>query len=149
MKTIIPLAFLLVEPWASAEPASKADYAVSGFRDSFAVYQASIKDAPPVEEPLPEREDRETIKLESFSVVGSIARRDLENAIRDHAIEQAATEIERSFSWKRGGLIASKKIGSVTADLGLWPKLESSYTSGAFGTANIKRLRVDLLHLRW
>jgi len=149
MKAMIPLAFLMTSVAAWAETPTKADAAVSEFRGSFATYQTSLKDAASSTEPVVDKDDRDLVKLETFSVVGSIARQDLEKAIRDHSEEQAKTEIERSFSWKRGGLIASKKIGTMTADLGLWPKVESSFQSGADGAKSILMLRVDLLHVRW
>jgi len=149
MKALIPLVYLVGSLTIWAEPKANLEEAVSEFRGSFARNHNSQSEKQPSTEPTSENDNRDVIKLESFTVTESVLRHDLENAIRDHAAEQERTETERSFSWKRGGLIASQKIGKMTADLGLWPKVGASFQAGASGAKTIPTLRVDVLHVRW
>lgn len=83
------------------------------------------------------------VQLEAMTVVESILRRDLERTLRD----RAAQAEEAKFKWTRGGLLKTKYIGRVQADMGIWPKLMER-EHGAWAVREVI-LKVDLLNLRW
>lgn len=87
--------------------------------------------------------DNDIVKMDTVTVVERIARKDLEESIREHnELEQ-----EKEFGWTKGGLIGVKRFGRVQAEFGAWPR----FMSVPSGISNQQQtgVRIDLLHLKW
>ena len=144
MKLVLFVFFAATSAVAQAQESSPPSQYKAILRESF-VYSTPTDNerSPPLAIRGPGPLEDEPIAMDTVTVTESIGRRDLDKAIRD----RAALEDGKKFEWNRGGLIATKKIGHVDADLGLWPTLETK-TLGRVGS-NVIRLNVDVLHLRW
>lgn len=103
---------------------------------------------PPVENKT-ETAEEPILRLEPFKVTGTPAfHLDLIMAAQRDAAAREALK----FSLLTGGLIFTKKIGSVRLDLGIWPMLKpqiSGQIGSSAGNQQFVGLSVDLLRLKW
>jgi hypothetical protein len=96
-----------------------------------------------VTEPISSYTDGPLVVLEKLTVVGSMARRSLQNDINDRWARDTADR----FSWKQGGRLTSSVKRGTQIDTGAWVSLEESLI-GAMPTREIV-LKVQLLRLKW
>lgn len=141
MKTLPWMMFLVACSSALAEPpVVLKEETLRSFSYAEAPQDKQTKSLRP---PAATLSESDVVQMETFNVVESVARRDLEKAIGDHAAEEA----KNAFSWTKGGLIKAKKVGATEVEFGLWPQL-NSFPSGLRSKQDTT-VRVEVLHLRW
>jgi len=84
--------------------------------------------------------DPDVIHLDPYFVSGDREQLDLARDF-DHKAEVRAAQM---FTLEKGGLIITKQLGRVEAQIGVWVSLVPSRAPGA-----VPILRVDFLNLRW